>query len=397
MQQTMSESITAAIGRAVSGLASARAVHRLLRRSSGIDWEAEGLLRDVEGEDREQRIALLEDLASADVPLDELRRAVAEERLAMLPVERVLAGDDLYSCDDLAERAGVDRDTLRADLVNLGFAVPDGDDKVFDDDDLAVACAIAAFRAAGLDGDGFRAAGRVIGQSLSTVAAAVRDLAAGRGLDPGGGERDVGVRYAELARVLTPQIQALVAQTLRVHLRAGVRDDVVGQVERRTGRLEQTVERTVAFADLTGFTALGVRHSPDRIARIADRFSELVLEASRERARPVKFLGDGAMLIAADPSCMLDTALEVVSSADGDGLPPVRVGVATGDVIIRRGDVFGTTANVAARLCELAEPGGLLADEATRDACPRPDWSRPRRERLKGLDRRVRVSSLAYT
>jgi adenylate cyclase len=54
-----------------------------------IDFEAEGLLEGVWGEAREARLALLRDLAEAGVPVEELRRAVAEDRLALVPVERV--------------------------------------------------------------------------------------------------------------------------------------------------------------------------------------------------------------------------------------------------------------------------------------------------------------------
>src|SRR4051795_10417772 len=57
-----------------------------------MDWEAEGLLDGLEGEPaRAARRALLDELHEEGVPLDDLRRAVAEDRLALLPVERVLA------------------------------------------------------------------------------------------------------------------------------------------------------------------------------------------------------------------------------------------------------------------------------------------------------------------
>ena len=55
---------------------------------SEIDFEAEGLLEGLEGESRESRRRLLEELSADGVALDELRQAVAEDRLALLPVER---------------------------------------------------------------------------------------------------------------------------------------------------------------------------------------------------------------------------------------------------------------------------------------------------------------------
>src|SRR5206468_12336270 len=54
------------------------------------DFEAEGLLEGLTGEAREARCSLLEELEAAGVPLDELRSAVADGRLALLPLEREL-------------------------------------------------------------------------------------------------------------------------------------------------------------------------------------------------------------------------------------------------------------------------------------------------------------------
>ena len=49
-------------------------------------------------------------------------------------------------------------------------------------------------------------------------------------------------------------------------------------------------------------------------------------------------------------------------------LPDVRVGIATGTVLTRMGDVFGRTVNLANRLTALAAPGTVLADSETTDA-----------------------------
>ena len=78
-----------------------------------MDFEAEGLLAGTEGEAREARLKLLRELAEDGVPLDELRRAVAEDRLVLLPVERVLAGSGpRYTREEVAELAGVDAELL---------------------------------------------------------------------------------------------------------------------------------------------------------------------------------------------------------------------------------------------------------------------------------------------
>ena len=44
-----------------------------------------------------------------------------------------------------------------------------------------------------------------------------------------------------------------------------------------------------------------------------------------------------------------------------------RIGINLGDVIIEDDDIFGDGVNVAARLQELAEPGGICVSRAVRD------------------------------
>ena len=86
-----------------------------------IDFEREGLLNGTSGKAREARQELLEELAGDGVPLEDLRRAVEEDRLALLPVERVLEGEGRrYTAADVAEEVGVDQSILRR-VADLSF------------------------------------------------------------------------------------------------------------------------------------------------------------------------------------------------------------------------------------------------------------------------------------
>ena len=56
-----------------------------------VDWEAEGLLDELPDERaRTARRELLDELHADGVPLEELKVAVKEQRLALLPVDRLL-------------------------------------------------------------------------------------------------------------------------------------------------------------------------------------------------------------------------------------------------------------------------------------------------------------------
>ena len=77
------------------------------------DFEADGLLEGLEGQAREARLALLQQLESEGVPTEELRTASAEGRLALVPVERILVGDSPhYTAAEVAERSGMEPEFL---------------------------------------------------------------------------------------------------------------------------------------------------------------------------------------------------------------------------------------------------------------------------------------------
>ena len=66
-------------------------------------------------------------------------------------------------------------------------------------------------------------------------------------------------------------------------------------------------------------------------------------------------------------------------------MPDVRIGLATGSVVMRLGDVFGPPVNLAARLTAVARRNRVIVDRETADALPndqietRPLPARPMR------------------
>src|SRR5437764_15166123 len=76
-----------------------------------MDFEAAGLLDGLDGQERAARENLLEQLVADGFSEEELKAAVAEDRLALLPVERVLGGR--YTAAEIEGRTGVP-----ASLVN---------------------------------------------------------------------------------------------------------------------------------------------------------------------------------------------------------------------------------------------------------------------------------------
>jgi adenylate cyclase len=115
-----------------------------MARGHGIDFEAVGLLEGVEGEAREARRELLEHLHRAGVPLEELERAVAEERLTLLPAQLVLAQDAKYTVHEVAERAGIPVEFLLEQRRAAGLPVADLEERAYSDDDVEAGRRLAA-------------------------------------------------------------------------------------------------------------------------------------------------------------------------------------------------------------------------------------------------------------
>jgi adenylate cyclase len=101
------------------------------------------------------------------------------------------------------------------------------------------------------------------------------------------------------------------------------------------------------------------------------------------------------MFVVPVPVAAVETALDLVDTfAAHDVLPPVRAGVATGDVLARAGDYSGPVVNLAARTTARARPSTLLVDVATADALAGVNTVSYRHAgtfTLKGFDRRVRL------
>jgi adenylate cyclase len=360
-----------------------------------IDFEAEGLLKGTRGRAREERLALLGELEEQGVPLDDMRRAVEEDRLALLPVERILMGDgDLHTPAEIAEKVGLDRDVLARQRQALGLPVADPDQRVLTDNDVRAAESVKAFLDAGLPIEGMLEISRVMGVAMSQLAAANRSLIAELALEGASSEREVGMRLAYAARELGPYLGPVLQYAFNAHLLEQVRQDVIGRAEISAGRTQGTQEVSVCFADAVGFTSLGEILDPDALGAVTGRLTELASDVAKAPVRLVKMIGDAALLVSQDGDALLAAAIDLVEAAQSEGgdFPLLRAGVARGDALPRGGDWYGRPVNLASRITGVAYPGSVLGDERAHDAAgPGYRWSFAGARRLKGIDGEVKL------
>ena len=360
-----------------------------------IDFEAEGLLDGLSDEHaRAARLDLLRALEQDGAPLDELRRATAEGRLALLPVERVLAAEEpRYTRSEVAELTGLDADFLAEARRAVGGTATGPDERVLTEDDLLLAQNAAALLAAGLEPEQFLDLTRLMSQAAGTVAAGLMSTFGEALLQPGDNERDLGLRYAETLRNLGPLATPALGHMLNLRMREVIRNGAVGQAELHSGRLPGAQPISVGFVDIVGFTRLGEEVPPAELGALVREFERTVERVAEPPVRLVKTIGDAAMLVAPTPKPLLDAVLGLVESSRQDERRPLlRGGLASGEALQRAGDWYGRPVNLASRLTSFARRGSVVASKEVHDAAPDGyAWSFAGERRFKGLAEEIPV------
>jgi adenylate cyclase len=348
-----------------------------------VDFAKAGLLKGLTGAERAARERLLEQLANDGFSLAELKAAVADDRLALLPVERVLGG--VHTARDIERETGTPAE-LQLRIRRLGGLPEAGpEDRVFSDEDMTAARSIRLFLDAGFDEQTIAEITRVLGEGMARLAATVTAAFTQTFLQAGDSEEEVAVRFAALAEQLSPALAPVLVATLRSHLRDAVDRGMLGRAEREAGGIAGAQELAVCFADLVGFTRLGRQIEIEELGGLAGRLGELAHDAAKAPVRLIKTIGDAAMFVSPEPGPLVDTALSLLEAAERAELPALRAGIAFGTATQRAGDYFGHSVNLASRVTGVARPGSVLCTRDVRDSAGGFDWSSAGLFRLKGL------------
>jgi adenylate cyclase len=353
-----------------------------------IDFAAEGLLDGLEGQQREERLALLRQLANDGVSLIELRRTTAAGSIMYLPADRVIVGAERYTAREVAELSGVEESFLVAARRAMGLPIPEQDEPLYSEAELEAARMTQIGRDAGISDDEQLELLRVLGRGLSQVAETLRALPLKLVLEPGMSEPELANRYAQAAGALYPLVNPLVESVLTLHLKHATQSTVVNALERSGGQLPGSREVSVCFADLVGFTRLGEEVAPDELGRLAGRLETLAGDVAEPPVRLVKTIGDAAMLASPEPEPLLGATLSLIDAADAEGedFPQLRAGAALGQALPRAGDWFGRPVNLANRITSVARPGSLLVERELRESVDSGyRWSFAGERRLRGI------------
>jgi adenylate cyclase len=343
-------------------------------------------LNGLEPAEREQRRALLERLIAEGFTAQEIGRAIAEDRLVLLGIERVLGAT--YTSEEVQEHTGVPAARLARVHRLMGLPEPAPHERAFSEQDVAGLEALKRFLEAGIDQEAIDETTAVLGEGMSRLAATISGQFLQAFLRPGESEQDAAERLAQIAQELTPMFAPVLMAAFTAQLRASVARGVLGREELARGARAAHHDLAVCFVDMVGFTRLGSELEVLELGAIARHLARLAASVVVPPARLIKTIGDAAMFISPDPATLVGVALDLLQAAEAEDLPALRAGIAFGPAVERAGDWYGNPVNLASRVTGVARPGSVLCTPEVRDACADAfDWSFAGRHRLKGVSR----------
>lgn len=295
---------------------------------------------------------------------------MAPEREAGERLIRSIIGDaPVRTAQDLSERTGVTIDQARRVWRALGFPEFEGDVAFTEADTDAFTLLQGLVDAGSLDLDTAVNLTRGIGQTLSRLADWEVSTLVSRveEMEEEGAETGSVLSHSiELISEINETFEKLVIYAWRRHLAAAVaRVEAMGAKEDDL----HTFEVSVGFADIVSFTALSNRIAGETLGDLVEVFESRCQDVvSRAGGRIIKSLGDSVLFVVDDANRAMEIAEGIIAVVGRDAqLPDVRVGLASGPVIQRLGDVFGPPVNMASRLTAVARRNRIIIDQLTAD------------------------------
>lgn len=292
-------------------------------------------------------------------------------------LERAILGETPeFNAQEVAARTGVTLEEARRLWRALGFPEHGLEDAYTDADTEALSTMISAVRADLIDFDLAVNLTRAVGQTMarladwevSTLVARVDELAA----DPDNDDGRTGSALRLIEQIKDP-FEDLLIYVWRRHLAAAV-----ARVEALRANEEDvnTVQLTVGFADIVSFTALSNELTEDRIGDLVELFESRCADViAAQRGRLVKSIGDSVLFVSDDPVRAYDIAEGIINVVGRDSrMPDIRLGLASGAVVMRMGDVFGPPVNLAARLTAVARRNRIIIDATTAALLPADEF-----------------------
>lgn len=286
--------------------------------------------------------------------------------------EQLLGSPRTLRRAEVSALAGVDETFSRNLWRALGFANARDDDVVFNQQDVeAVKAMVAMVRSGLLTEQTAIGIARAVGRSTDRMAMWLLQLISDMMLADEGFEVDT-TRAGDVAERMV-QVSEEVVPLVEYVTRRNIANSIARMVADAEPDSHVGVVRTVGFADLVNFTRRVRSMSERDLALLVIRFESLVSDVvALAGGAIVKTVGDEVLFTHRTVAGATQIAFDLVEAVERDPLlQRIRVGMATGRVLARQGDVYGNTVNRASRLTGHAAPGEVLVDGDTAEVLRR--------------------------
>lgn len=285
-----------------------------------------------------------------------------------------------FNALEVAAETGVTIEETRRLWRALGFPEFVGD-KAYTAADIEAVSTLMSFVDSGaVDFDTAVNLTRGVGQTMARLADWEVSALVSRVEEMEAGEGATGSRIGSALRLIdevNPPFERLLVYAWRRHLAAAV-----GRIEAMGAKDEDlhTIDVTVGFADLVSFTALSNTLDRDEIGNLVEVFESRCQDVvARYGGRIIKSLGDSVLFVTSGAEDGIAVAEGIINVIGRDTkMPDVRLGLASGPVVQRLGDIFGPPVNLAARLTAVARRNRLIVDQNTADLLPATEWENRR-------------------
>ncbi|MCB4456730.1 adenylate/guanylate cyclase domain-containing protein [Leisingera sp. McT4-56] len=120
--------------------------------------------------------------------------------------------------------------------------------------------------------------------------------------------------------------------------------------------------------DVAGFSRMMAEDEAGTLNQVLAQQQSLITPAIRSHGgRIIKLMGDGVLALFPSVISAVEAAAHIQADAARTRHLRLRIGINLGEVLIAQGDVFGDEVNIAARLENLARPGGVALSASAYD------------------------------
>jgi len=322
-----------------------------------------------------RRARLYDGLERTGLPLQAIREALDAGELSFgwldHPLYDLIAALSRRSFRDVATETGIPLELLTVVREAIGFALPDPDDPMREDE-LRVVPLIRVLVSRGFAASVVERLLRVYGDALRRIAETEADWWRTQVALPSlaSGLTDAEMHEATLGfgEELAPLIEQAMLAIYHAHQEHTWSENLIEEVEDaldRAGlRAKMRTTPAICFVDISGFTDLTEQQGDEAAADLATRLAAPVTRPTERRGgKVVKWLGDGVMLHFRRAEDAVPAALEILEAVADAGLPLAHIGIHSGPVVFQGGDYFGRTVNLAARIGEQAQAGQVLVSD----------------------------------